>query len=178
MMNLSFHITCQTLDQFVNHWASKYFYPSEYRYDSNIGKSLTEKSRLELFEWKNGSSISKKKLASITKNYPLNFEGNQEQRYLNHKESGGAIWNIFYLHCLEHRKWPIFDQHTFRAMRYIQTGQITEIGNTNKQKYESYKNEYLPFAQSLGNIEHRKLDKALFAFGQFLKIANKYANNT
>jgi len=177
MMNLSFQITCPTLDQFVNHWASKYFYPSEYRYDSNIGKSLTEKSRLELFEWKNGSSISKKKLDSITKNYPLNFEGKQEQRYLNHKESGGAIWNIFYLHCLEHRKWPIFDQHTFRAMRYIQTGLITEIGNTNKQKYESYKNEYLPFAQSLGNIEHRKLDKALFTFGQFLKVANKYANN-
>ncbi len=176
-MNLSFQITCQTLDQFINHWAAKYFYPSENKYDFNIGKPLTEISRLELFEWKNGSTISKKKLDSITKNYPLNFEGNQEQRYLNHKESGGAIWNIFYLHCLEPTKWPIYDQHTFRAMRYIQTGQITEIGNTNKQKYESYKNEYIPFVHSLRNMDHRKLDKALFTFGQFLKVANKYANN-
>lgn len=72
---------------------------------------------------------------------------------------------------------PIYDQHTFRAMRYIQTGQITEIGNTNKQKYESYKNEYIPFVHSLRNLDHRKLDKALFTFGKFLKVANKYANN-
>ena len=60
-------------------------------------------------------------------------------------------------------------------MRYIQKGTVEEIGNTNKQKYESYTKEYIPFIQSLGDIEHRKLDKALFAFGQFLKIANKYA---
>lgn len=174
-MNLSFQINCQSIDQFLNHWSSKYSYEAENKYDNNIGKPLTKDSRLELFEWKNGSAISAKKLASINDNYPLTFSGDEKKRYLNHKESGGAIWNIFYLHCLAPNKWPIYDQHTFRAIRYIQKGTVEEIGNTNKQKYESYTKEYIPFIQSLGDIEHRKLDKALFVFGQFLKIANKYA---
>ncbi len=174
-MNLTFKIHCSDLNHFVEHWSSKYSYSAEYKYDSNINQPLTEKSRLELFEWKNGSAISKKKMDSILQNYPLSFQGNQRERYLNHKQSGGAIWNIFYLHCLEPKKWPIFDQHVFRAMRYIQTCQIAEIGITNKQKYESYENEYIPFVRSLGNIDHRTLDKALFAFGQFLKKAKKYA---
>jgi hypothetical protein len=150
-------------------------YSEENKYDDNVGKQLTEQTRLELFEWKNGSVIAKKKIESINKNYPLVFNGNQEDRYLNHKKGGGAIWNIFYIHCLNPSQWPIYDQHTFRAMKYMKTGQITEIGNTNKQKYESYKNAYIPFIRSFGDIDHRKLDKALFAFGQFLKIANKYA---
>ncbi|WP_232507719.1 hypothetical protein [Ghiorsea bivora] len=174
-MNISFQITCKNITQFIEHWSSKYIYSNEQKYDDNVGKPLTAESRLELFEWKNGSVISAKKIESINKNYPLIFEGSQEERYLNHKKSGGAIWNIFYIHCLNPTQWPIYDQHTFRAMKYMKTGEITEIGNTNKQKYESYINEYIPFIESFNNINHRKLDMALFAFGQFLKIAKKYA---
>ena len=70
--------------------------------------------------------------------------------------------------------WPIFDQHTYRAMKYLQTGAIVEIASTNKQKYESYTNEYKPFLTSLKQSDTRKTDKALFTFGQFLKIAAKY----
>lgn len=103
------------------------------------------------------------------------FNGDHRARYLNHKEPGGAIWNIFYLHCLEPEKWPIFDQHTFRAMQYIKTSQIVEIGTTKKQKYTAYKDEYLPFLSNFGEKNVRKVDKALFAFGQFLKLAARYA---
>jgi len=174
-MYLSFQINKLNLDDFIAHWSSKYSYISEDKYNNNIGKPLTEKSRLELFEWKNGSVIAKKKLKSISENYPLSFFGNQEARYLNHKNPGGAIWNIFYLHCLEPDKWPIYDQHTHRAMKFMTSGSIIEIGKTNKQKYTSYKNDYIPFFQSLKQTDHRKLDKALFAFGQFLNIAKKYA---
>ncbi|ROT45358.1 hypothetical protein CHR62_08730 [Pusillimonas sp. NJUB218] len=87
----------------------------------------------------------------------------------------GALQNIFYLHCLEPEKWPIFDQHTFRAMQYIKTGQIVEIGTTNKQKYAAYKDEYIPFLRTFGGNNARKIDRALFAFGQFLKLAARYA---
>jgi hypothetical protein len=173
-MNLSFQIQCRDIGGFVEHWAPKYTYQTEHKYDDNIGKPLTKKSRLQLFEWKNGSVISKLKLKSINKNYPLSFNGDKAERYLNYKEGGGAIWNIFYLHCLEPAKWPIFDQHTYRAMRYIQGGVIEEIGKNNKQKYESYNNEYMPFINEVADIEQRKLDKALFSFGQFLKLAKKY----
>lgn len=173
-MNYSFQINCENLNEFIKHWSSKYHYADEYKYNQNIGKPLTERTRKELFEWKNGTIISKIKYDSIIQNYPLSFEGNQEERYLNYRQSGGAIWNIFYLHCLEPAKWPIFDQHTYRAMKYIRTKDIQEIGNTNKQKYKSYLNEYIPFIRSFEGIEHRILDKALFAFGQFLKRTKKF----
>lgn len=81
------------------------------------------------------------KLASIHYNYPTTFSGDVEKRYLDHRKDGGAIWNIFYLHCLDPSTWPIFDQHTYRAMKYLQTGRIIEIGTTHKQKYESYVQE-------------------------------------
>jgi len=113
-------------------------------------------------------------IESIKNNYPLVFNGNKEQRYLNYKENGGAIWNIFYLHILDTNKYPIYDQHTYRAMIYLQTKKIIEISNNDKKKYESYIYEYIPFVKSFNNTNHRKIDKALFAFGQFLKISNKY----
>jgi hypothetical protein len=174
MHHLSFQINNQNLEDFIEHWSSKYFYESEEKYNNNIGNPLTEKSLLELFEWKNGSTISRLKLNSISENYPLSFSGDQEDRYLNHNQSGGAIWNIFYLHCIErNNRWPIYDQHTHRAMMFISSGKIVEIGTSNKSKYASYK-DYIHFLKSLNQTDYRKLDKALFAFGQFLKIANKY----
>lgn len=173
-MNLSFEIRTKDKYSFLKHWAAKYNHPAEEKYTQNIGKQLTEKSRQELFEWKNGSVISNTKTNSILKNYPLAFSGDQRARYLNHRQPGGAIWNIFYLHCLNPEAWPIFDQHTFRAMRYIQTGRIAEIGFTNKQKYKVYLEEYLPFLHDFKSGSAREVDKALFSFGKFLKLAAIY----
>lgn len=171
----TFKIEKADINDFVNHWSQRYFYGNEEKYTNNIGKPLTKQSRNELFEWKNGSKISEAKLKSIEQNYPLVFDGDKEDRYLNHQKSGGAIWNIFYLHCLDQDNWPIFDQHTYRAMKYLKHGKIIEIGTTNKRKYESYSGEYLPFLKALSYDNTRKLDKALFAFGQFLKIAGRYS---
>lgn len=175
-MYLSFEIKAVDLTSFLGHWSSKYSYADEYKYTNNIGNPLTKNSRLELFEWKNGtgSRIAAPKLKSIMENYPLRFDENKRKRYLNHKEGGGAIWNIFYLHCLEPGSWPIFDQHTYRAMYYIQYGKIPNALSTDKLKYEAYEKEYIPFVESLENTDHRAVDKALFAFGKFLKAAAKY----
>lgn len=174
-MHLSFEIIIDDKPSFLAHWAERYDYPSDVKYTQNIGKPLTNISRHELFEWKNGTAISKAKKNSIIENYPLTFDGDRRARYLNHRAPGGAIWNIFYLHCLDPRQWPIFDQHTFRAMRYLQAGRISEIGTTNKQKYKAYEDEYIPFLNTFDGECSRKIDKALFAFGQFLKFAAKYA---
>jgi len=176
-MYLSFQISTSDSSSFLTHWASKYNYPHEQKYTNNIGKPLTTKSLQELFEWKNGtgSVIAPGKAQSIAANYPLTFEGDKRNRYLNHRQPGGAIWNIFFLHCLEPEAWPIFDQHTFRAMRYLETGHIEEIGSTNKQKYIAYENEYIPFLAKLKTADQRTVDKALFTFGQFLKLAARYA---
>jgi hypothetical protein len=176
-MHLAFQICAPNVPFFLAHWASRYVYPFEEKYTGNIGKPLTKQSLQELFEWKNGtgSVIAARKAASIAANYPLTFNGDRRDRYVNHKQPGGAIWNIFFLHCLEPQTWPIFDQHTFRAMHYMKTGQIAEIGGSNKQKYETYESEYIPFIAGLKAPDQRTVDKALFTFGQFLKVAGRYA---
>jgi hypothetical protein len=176
-MILSFAIECSSLEIFLDHWSAKYRYPKysdAEKYDPYVGKDLSTSSRLHLFEWKNGSALSKAKLTSVSVNYPLSFPKHMlEERYLNPRTGGGAIWNIFYMHCIDPEAWPIFDQHTYRAMHFMKTGRIAEIPSAKFRIYESYKNEYLPFVRLL-NSHQRKIDRALFAFGQFLKMANTY----
>lgn len=174
-LNFTFQIETHSLDEFLAHWSERYIIKSEEKYTDNIGKPLTIQSRHDLFEWKNGSKIADHKLRSIEQNYPLQFLGNRESRYLNHQMGGGAIWNIFYSHCLDPENWPIFDQHTYRAMRFLVGGVIQEIGTTDRRKYQNYLQEYLPFLARLKQEDSRRTDKALFAFGQYLKMAGKYA---
>jgi len=59
-------------------------------------------------------------------------------------------------------------------MQYIKSGRIQDIENTNKKKYESYLSEYIPFLKDLAASDQRAVDKALFAFGKFLKVASLY----
>ena len=174
-MNLSFHFDFKDEQAFVEHWESKYDAPSDDKYLECIGRPLTEDSLRILFEWKNGSVISKAKTASIAANYPLQFSGDHRDRYLNHKQPGGAIWNIFYLHCLDHRQWPIFDQHTYRAMRFIQSSKFAELEQSSQKIYAVYESEYIPFLAHFSYRDGRSLDRALFTYGQFLKVASRYA---
>lgn len=176
IMHLSFQINFSDTASFLNHWSSRYKYKDDHKYTENIGTPLTQTSLKELFEWKNGiENIAKHKLRSIEDNYPVVYRGDLKSRYLNHRQPGSAIWNIFYLHCLLPSEWPIFDQHVFRAMSYIETGKVTEIPGTNKRKYEAYQSEYRPFLKAFKHAEQRKIDMALFAFGKFLKTAAWYA---
>ena len=177
-MHLNFQIHSSNIDAFIDHWANTYAEKPDEEdaiYLQNIGQPLTSQSLRELFEWKNGRSISKRKTESIMKNYPILFGGEPQDRYLNYRLPGGAIWNIFYLHCLDHVRWPIFDQHTYRAMNYMTTKIISEIPESNRQKYSVYQNEYIPFYGSMHIIGCRNLDRALFSFGKFLKTAKRYA---
>jgi len=174
-MILSFSIEMGSLEEFLDHWSARY--PDSYdpeKYDPHVGKPLSESSRLSLFEWKNGSVLSERKKGSVARNYPLSFPKSAlERRYLNPMESGGAIWNIFYMHCIDPGTWPIFDQHTYRAMRFMKTGDIVELPAAKAKIYQVYQAEYLPFVRPL-HSDPRKADRALFAFGQFLKIAARY----
>jgi hypothetical protein len=73
-------------------------------------------------------------------------------------------------------RFPIFDQNVYRAMHYLQTGTIKEIPSKNTDKQAAYINEYMPFYKEQGeqgDYEGRKLDKALFTFGQFLKLTER-----
>ena len=60
-------------------------------------------------------------------------------------------------------------------MMFIQTGDIIEIKESSRFKYESYVDEFIPFFNLFSDFDQRDVDKALFSFGQFLKLANKYS---
>jgi hypothetical protein len=84
-MFLTFAIRCDSLEQFLDHWSAKYRDPKfcdRDLYDPYVGKQMTAESRRCLFEWKNGSSLSKRKSISMEKHYPLSFEASKlEEKY-------------------------------------------------------------------------------------------------
>lgn len=177
--------------EFVDYWKEKYRYGHETVYERHIAKDLTKdiESLKKLFVWKNGhKKLSEsqqininEKIEWLNSDCVRNCEKEQiikkaEKKYLNRNE-GGAIWNIFFLHCLHPEEWPIYDQHTYRAMMYmyIETGKIPEDENNNRKKYENYIDNYKPFFKdNFKESKPRDVDKALFAFGKFLKFLKTY----
>jgi hypothetical protein len=163
---------------FVDFWSSQYPYPEEL-YDDNIGLELNEKRVFDLFQWKNGTPLSRLKQASVRKNFVRHKAelarlqtGESAADLLAHIPDGGAIWRIFFLHCCQPTRFPIYDQHVHRAMVFIQTGSPEEIPAYDAQKIMSYCQRYLPFYATFDGIDHhRSVDKALWNFGKFLKEA-------
>lgn len=164
-------------NEFIEFWAEQYSYPNMSFYTENIGKELTEKRVYELFAWKNGRNLSKKKRDSIALNYlsesdiPDEKATNEELiEYLN--RDGGAIWRIFWLHCNFPEAYPIFDQHVYRAMAYIKSKKEIEIPAYNPKKVDIYVDEYISFYENFEGKEKKVVDEALWSFGKFL--ANDY----
>ncbi len=130
---LSFQISASDLESFLEHWASRYRDTERDKslYDPYIGQAnlRTDVEALRaLFTWKNGGSrIAARKWASIQTNYFSTWVEDEalESRYLNSDKGGGPIWNIFYLHCRLPDKYPIYDQHTHRAIIYIGQHEIS-----------------------------------------------------
>ncbi len=160
--------------EFLRFWSAVYRYNDEQAYDDNIGKELTSDRIQALFHWKNGMSLSGDKLSSIEKNFIQRREelkkfrkGFSAAAFLDHFDKGGPTWRIFWLHCFSPGRFPIFDQHVNRAMTYLQTGKAEEISGAKRVK--QYVAKYLPFYVGFADHDRRRVDKALWAFGKFLK---------
>jgi len=161
---------------FIAFWAQKHFYSLEYLYEENIGQTLNRERVIKLFTWKNGGNIATKKIRSIEDNYlpslieiPVLNNIENGRIYLE-SLGGGVIWNIFWLHCLKPQLFPIFDQHTYRAYKFITESRIAETAELkDNEKIELYLKNYIHFFSQLGSNENRKVDKALFMYGRFLK---------
>lgn len=186
--NLTFEIPFSTLDPFLRYWACRYRDPQRdtTHYDPHIRANLQAdwNALKALFEWKNGGTIAEKKLKSVCTNY---FKGwtpddRLECRYLDPDNmNGGPIWNIFYLHCRNPDKYPIFDQHTYRAMRFMETGSLEELTSKSSKAgrtevFNSYRH-YISFVEKF-DADKRQVDRALFTFGQFLKLAKSFATRS
>ena len=106
---------------------------------------------------------------------PLSTPEDANNFLTNELKDKGMIWKIFTMHIMYPDMYPIFDQNVYRAMNYLQTETIKEIPSKNSGKQMSYITEYLPFYNTHGYYSDRKLDKALFSFGQFLKTPHERA---
>jgi hypothetical protein len=126
--------------QFVEFWSFRYEYAEENLYLNNVGKELTEQRILELYRWKNGMPLSNRKLESVYRNFvqrrgeledlQLNVSANN---FLAHFTNGGAIWRIFWLHCWQPNRFPIYDQHVHCAMTAYSTPNQPQIPFQNRQ---------------------------------------------
>ncbi|MGY1490433.1 hypothetical protein ACW4YW_13565 [Methylobacillus pratensis] len=164
-----------TNDEFIQFWSNIYFYKNDNLYSDNIGISLNKDRIIDLYTWKNGLPLSEEKLQSVNKNFVnrLSYlsnlsDDNGLSDFFNTYPHGGAIWRIFFLHCWKPNKYPIFDQHVYRAMLYLTQGIISEIPTKDSDKISSYINYYLDFYNSFKHNNCRDLDKALWAFGKFI----------
>lgn len=183
--HLSFAISCGSMSEFLDRWSS--VYPDGKRdaefYAPFIGADLRNNwnALRSLFVWKNGQELSAAKEASVRHHYFARWTEDAElaSRFLNPVHPGGAIWNIFYLHVRQPDRWPIFDQHSYRALRFIRTGEVLGdvLRDGPEAVYAAYREEYIPFIGDLG-ANKRKTDRALYAFGQFLKLAAPYCPAT
>jgi len=164
---------------FLQFWGKRYHYKLEIEklYEDNIGKDLTPQRLRELFIWKNGGKLSKNKSRSVEKDFVARLEelgecsvDEERKSVLERFGKGGAIWRIYFLHCWNQKRYPIFDQHVYRAMRFIKGVKAAEFPQNDEDfKVGVYLREFVPFVEWFGDIPARMTDRALWAFGKFLK---------
>jgi hypothetical protein len=163
------------LKAFIEFWAARYTGYDDDFYHANVGHELTEARILELFEWKNGRRLSEPKRKSVTRNFvERRSELDQIPRdeaasaLLTRFSEGGVIFRIFWLHCWQPTRFPIYDQHVHRAMRFIEAGVREEIADKDLDKIRVYIDQYIPFHTRFDSMPHRAVDKALWALGKFV----------
>ncbi len=164
------------LADFVSFWGRQYSYKLEHLYIDNIGLPLTSDRVHQLYKWKNGSKLATPKWQSIENNYVAQIAKvkalpltNDAASFLKEFPSGGAIWRIFWLHCWQPNRFPIYDQHVHRAMSFIENQKIEEIPEKDSDKVQAYLVRYLPFHHRFQGIDQRSVDKALWSYGKFIK---------
>jgi hypothetical protein len=163
------------MQAFVEFWSERYTGYDDDFYEANVGQELTESRILEWFEWKNGTALSALKQNSVLNNFVARRgelatipADETPAQLLARFSDGGAIWRIFWLHCWQPARFPIYDQHVHRAMRFIEASLREEIPARDPDKIRAYIDQYMPFHARFDGLPHRTVDKALWAFGKFI----------
>ena len=159
---------------FVACWERCYSFDKERGdfYQTNRDLPLTDEQIMNWFVWKNGGPLAAKKKQTVRRNFTAKGVSatppseDELSAFLN--GPGGAVWRIFWLH-LQHPRFPIYDQHVHRAMAFLKTGKCHEIPGHNPTKIETYLESYRQFFARFAGIPPRRVDRALWSFGRFLK---------
>jgi len=173
--------TMANANAFVSYWKAQYEFPNMNWYTDNINEvELDLRNLYDLYCWKNGMNLSGPKQISVTKiSQQLSLinrfknGGINEEEFENAFGGVSAIWKIFLRHIIRPDENPIFDQHVYRACRYLQDGEKIELENNNRLKEEEYFQRYVPFfwdvrEQVDQRFTNKDIDEALWAFGKFI----------
>ncbi|MDI9363706.1 MAG: hypothetical protein QM541_02055 [Flavobacterium sp.] len=174
--------TFASLNEFINTWAKGYNYLNMELYTDIIYKTQYTTTDLQnLFVWKNGMPLSSKKEISfqekLNKKLPIinELKNNwEEDRFNDEFNNISSVWRIFLMHIIQPKQYPIFDQHVYRAFKYIVEQEINSaLPIYDKSRMKIYFNEYLPFyLNCVENMDEsftsKQLDDALWMFGKFL----------
>lgn len=185
----TFKFALATPDEFVRFWSQAYDDPYEPLYNHNIHGNrhgqVGQERIWNLFRWKNGGNLSQRKRQTVQEHFigrlqeldqfPVHVQAEnfdklaRARAFLDLFTGGGPIWRIFFLHIHHPDRFPIFDQHVYRAMKFIQE-RPGELPTDEDMIEQTYINEYLGFHNcAFGQHAGRAVDKALWAFGKFLK---------
>lgn len=161
---------------FVAFWSATYKYKNEDDYTHNIGRPHTPKTLRSLFAWKIGQRFADTHLPAIDRDFisrmneaakfPPDGSASDFLRLFPH---GGLIYRIFWIHCWQPDRFPIYDQHVHRAMTFIEDGKPEELRGSDTKKLRTYLDRYLPFNGQFDGLDRREVDRALWAFGKFIK---------
>jgi len=180
---LSFQ-TCSATD-FVSSWSKCYDEGkySDQDYERNLNKQglLTPENVQFLLEWKNAKHLPgkkqsiadtvKSKIAKINEFRQLPKVSDEEFDkfwfFISTIVKSGIVWKVFLLHISRPGDYPIVDQHVLRAWSFLTKKTVEEPEKT-LENYKKYRLHFLELARQSGK-DLRDIDKALMAFGQFLK---------
>ena len=174
---MSFQTT--DVNTFIKYWQTHYDYKNEDIYQRFIVKKIFDSHDIEdMFKWKNNMTLSGKKNVTVSlvinnlklvnrlkKNFNMDLFSKTFLRM-------GAIWKIFLLHAIQPSEFPIYDQHVYRAFKFIKNKTTEEIPASNKLKFQIYIDDYLPFfkmIKSTTTYTDKNIDEALWAFGKMIK---------
>lgn len=82
----------------------------------------------------------------------------------------GFIWTLFTLHCFYPETYPLYDQHVYRAYKYCTSNDnyLPNMAPDDWNEYLNYRDFFIEL-QVQANIHYWELDKALWAYGKYLK---------
>jgi len=180
---------CQFYDDRVTVLGSKQ--EIDYFSELNIGNELTEENVRRLLRWKDRQRLSERILSGPNEGHEnprvtkvlANLSTINEFRKDQSTNSdllqtlagifpNGVVWGAFLRHIAKPHVCPIADQNVFRAWS-LHTGLEDKQSWETYAAYRDYFTEIaraLGITETIGNLrELKRIDNALFVFGQFLK---------
>jgi hypothetical protein len=181
--------------QFVECWERYYDGDDivEYLSELNIGNDLSEQNVTRLLRWKDPLRLTHprktdggpnprvirvlEQLGKLNEFRNGKLNASEFQSITNSLFPNGIIWQLFLFHLARPAEWPIADQHVFRSYSVMFDAAVPDSIATFSSYVKTFQELATRFRASVGIDDtdqvsiiqaNKRLDNALFAFGQFL----------